>query len=68
MSAYQLFLDPELESAVLQGALSLAEAWLLQDEYLLQQSDQISVPVEWQPMLLRLHLAEWEPPEWLRPQ
>ena len=68
MSAYQMYLDPVLEEAVQLGALSLAEAWMLQDEYLLQQSECPELPMEFEPLLLRLHLLEWNNPRNLPPQ
>jgi hypothetical protein len=63
MSAFQMYLDPELEQAVLLGAITLAEAWLLQDEYLMQQSEYLELPMEFAPLLLRLHLLQWHNPE-----
>ena len=63
MSAFQMYLDPELEQAVLLGVLSLKEAWMLQDEYLMQQSEYLHLPVEFAPLLLRLHLLQWHNPE-----
>jgi hypothetical protein len=63
MSAYQLYLDSVLEEAVLQQALSLREAWLVQDQMLLQQSERLILPAEWAPMLDRLHLSQLDKPE-----
>ena len=44
MSAYLLELDPDLQRAVESGALSNQEAWLLQDQYLLQESVYLELP------------------------
>ena len=63
MSACQMYLDPTLEEAVLLGALSLAEAWMLQDECLLQQSEYLELPMEFYPLVLRLQLLELNNPQ-----
>lgn len=68
MSAYQLYLDSELEEAVLLGALTLAEAWQLQDQFLLQQSEVLVLPREWKPLLDRLQLSQMQVPKGVRPQ
>ena len=60
MSAYQMYLDPSLEQAVLQGALSLKEAWLLQDEMLQQDSPLLVLPEEYLPLVVRWDLVTWE--------
>jgi len=58
MSAYLMHLDSELEAAVFKEALSLAEAWKLQDEYLLQQTEFLQLPQAFLPILRKLQLSE----------
>ena len=53
MSAQLALLTPQLEQAVLQGAVSLAEAWALQDLM------SMSVPGEWHEVPEPLH-PMWE--------
>jgi hypothetical protein len=60
MSAYQIYLDAELEQAVLLGALSSAEAWLVQDQILLQQSEFLYLPKSWQGIWDRLKFSSHE--------
>ena len=53
-----------------QGALTTKEAWMLQDEMLLQMFElpSLTVPVEWRQMLVRLSLSEWTPDPDEKPQ
>lgn len=60
MSAWQMYLDSSLEEAVQQQALSLKEAWLVQDQMLLQQSPFLRLPREWAEMMQRFQLAMLE--------
>jgi hypothetical protein len=63
MSAYLMYLDPSLEEAVLMSALTLDEAWEIQDQMLLQQSEYLALPAEWHERMMRWRLAQTEPPE-----
>ncbi len=58
MSAHQFYLDSSLEEAWLQGALTFEEAWLLQDQILLQQSEELWLPEELQPLAQRFNLSQ----------
>ena len=62
MSAAQLWLDEDLNSAVLAGVLSLEQAWLLQDELLIQQSETIRLPMEWLQWVAKLELFQMRSP------
>lgn len=66
MPAFQLYLDQTLEEAVLEGVLSLKEAWLLQDQYLLSEDGTIAVPEELWPAVQRLDLMQMEGPTLLQ--
>ena len=61
MPAYQLYLEPWLESAVMDEVLSLQEAWLIQDEHLVQMQEEVVMPQELWPALSRLRLWEMPP-------
>jgi hypothetical protein len=61
-----LHLEPDLQYAVEQGALSLAQAWCLQDEILLSETGVLLLPQEWEPLLLRLQLLQTELPPGVR--
>ena len=64
MSAHQASLEPALLRALSSGALSLAEAWGLQDQLLLQRpSEVLWVPAHLFPAAERLHLSQLSPPE-----
>jgi hypothetical protein len=58
MPAFQMYLDQTLEEAVLAGALSLQEAWLMQDQYLLSMGEVVEIPEELWPLVQRLSLLE----------
>lgn len=66
MSACQIFLEDWLEQAVLQGAVTLSEAWAVQDEILLSQEEEVEMPQALWPVMERLHFAESEPPSQAR--
>jgi serine protease inhibitor ecotin len=57
-------LDEDLEEAVLLGALTQAEAWVLMDDRLLNPEE--PYPDEFRPMLRRLRLVELDPQEMTR--
>lgn len=63
MSAWQMHLEPDLETAVQIGSLNNSEAWLIQDQRLLQADNFpiLRLPREWEPMIERWKLGEWEP-------
>ena len=62
MSAQVAMLVPQLQWAVSQQAISLAEAWAFQDLLsLAPNSSRVLVPELLQPMLSRLCLLEEEP-------
>ena len=63
MSAHKLYLAPSLWQAVLQGALTLKEAWLLQDEMLQQWTEEVAFPQEYRPLLEKWQFSQWEKPE-----
>lgn len=62
MSACQMFLEDWLERAVLQGSVTLSEAWAVQDEILLAQQEEVSMPQALWPVMERLQFLELEPP------
>jgi len=66
MSACQLHLKPYLEAAVQGGALTLEEAWLLQDHTMLQDEEWSSLPEELFPVAEKLFLFEAEAPATLQ--
>lgn len=62
MSAQEVMLEPRLQQAVSQGAISVAEAWCFQDLiWLAPDSATVQVPEQLQGMLGRMWLLE-EPP------
>lgn len=60
MSALQAHLSEDLDQAVLGGALSVTEAWALQDEFLLAESDLVEVPEILEPQVRKL--VFWQVP------
>jgi hypothetical protein len=61
MSAHLLELDPDLQQAVNNQVLSVAQAWVLQQ--LVESAPEgsvVEVPEDWHPWVERLHL--WELP------
>ena len=58
MAAWQIWLDSDLEEAVLAEVLTLEQAWLMQDEMLIQQSECLRLPMEWEPWLAKLELFQ----------
>lgn len=60
MSAFQIHLYSELEEAVLLGALTLDQAWLLMDEFLVQDSEVALLPVEYAPIVAALEFSQLE--------
>ena len=61
MSAQLAVLEPQLQWAVSQGAISLSEAWALQDLVSLSPPGMLEMPESLQPMLGRMWLLEQEP-------
>ena len=61
MSASQANLSQELELAVLSGALSLQEAWSLEDQFLQVTNDWLELPLELQLPFNKLLLWQTEP-------
>ncbi len=49
-------LPPSLEWAVMQGVLTLAEAWAIQDEILLHPGPERELPAQFDPLCQRLYL------------
>ena len=64
--AHSLPLESELEEAVLLGALSLKEAWLIQDQMLLSEDGYLRLPLAWESMVQRLQLVQTDRPDSLR--
>ena len=58
MSAHAFPLEDWLEEAVLAGAITLAEAWSLQDEILQTYEPEVALPEELWPVKLKLDLFE----------
>jgi hypothetical protein len=56
-------LEGWLQEAVLGSALSLSEAWLIQDQLLLSTQEWATLPPELAPLAERLSLFEMSPPE-----
>lgn len=67
MSAYLLELDSDLQEMVMAEVLSLQEAWQMQDQMLLQQSEVLHLTEEFVPMLRRMQLFNLSA-EGVRPQ
>lgn len=61
MSAFQAHLDQEFQEAVMAGVLSLEEAWLLQDQLLINQSEWVEVPSNLQPQMEKLAFFQARP-------
>lgn len=55
-----MYLEPWLEEAVLAGAVTLEEAWKVQDERMLSLEEETPLPQELWPVAERLHLFELE--------
>ena len=66
MSAFQMHLEKYLEDAVLAGALTLAEAWQLQDVTMCQLEELQTLPKELSPLAEKLFLFEAEAPPTLQ--
>lgn len=60
MPAFQTYLSPELERAVLAGVLSIKEAWELQDVWLTSLQPDPPVPEHLWPALDKLDFFELE--------
>ncbi len=58
-------LEDWLQEAVLGSALSLSEAWQLQDLHLLSTDEWVTLPPELEPLAQRLSLFEMSRPEGL---
>ena len=66
MSAHLATLESNLQWAVSQGAISLAEAWAFQDLVLAApDQSEVLMPKELQPMLGRMWLLEADPENYL---
>jgi hypothetical protein len=62
MSAQQAYLEDWLQEAVISGAISLSEAWALQDvAFLVPPGERQELPPEFEPMMHRLWLLEARP-------
>lgn len=61
MSAWQMYLEPWLEEAVMSGVLSTLEAWQLQDEILVSQESFVLFPKQLRHLAQRVHLFEAQP-------
>ena len=66
MSACQMYLEDWLEEAVLQGAVTLSQAWAVQDEVLQSQALEVEMPQELWPVMEVLHFLELAPPSLAR--
>lgn len=62
MSAYQMWLYPQLQEAVEAQVLTLEQAWLFQDEVMRQPGELITLPAEWAPWVRNLEFFEMETP------
>ena len=60
MPASQAHLPLELQQAVLEQALSLTEAWAIQDQFLMSNSLWVEMPWELEPQIRKLVL--WQSP------
>lgn len=60
MPAFQMHLSPDLESAVLQGVLTLAEAWSIQDVWLTSLEPDPPMPEHLWPAMDKLDFFELE--------
>lgn len=60
MSAHQAHLPDNLLQPVLEGALTLLEAWSIQDQFLLSTSLYVEMPEELNPQVGKLLL--WQTP------
>lgn len=60
VSAHAFPLEDWLEEAVLAGAITLAEAWSLQDEILQTYEPEVVLPQELWPVKLKLDLFEMD--------
>ena len=61
MAAYQMYLEDWLAEAVLQGAVTLSQAWAVQDEMLVSQAEEVPMPKELWSVMEVLHFLEQEP-------
>ena len=60
MSASQAHLPDNLLEAVMDGALLLSEAWAIQDQFLLAESEEVEMPEILNPQVSKLLL--WQTP------
>ena len=58
MSAHRAELSPDLESAMLAGALSFNEAWSIEDQLILAEQMEVEMPWELEPQLRKLWLFQ----------
>ena len=58
MSAHRASLSPDLEQAMLQGALTFNEAWSIEDQLLLAEQVEVEMPWELEPQLRKLWLYQ----------
>ena len=58
MPANKAHLQSDLEEAVLGGALTLTEAWALQDQLLLAEGSEVEMPWELEPQMCKLWLYQ----------
>lgn len=64
MGAWEFPLNPDLQEAVESGLLTVAEAWRVMDDRLM--NPEAAYPRELLPLLRRLRMLEWEPSEMTR--
>ena len=62
MPGYQLHLESWLDEALTAGVLTSQEAWEVQDEMLLSQAEETSMPKRLNLVMERLYLFELEMP------
>lgn len=61
MPAFLMYLEDWLDEAVLQGAVTLSEAWQVQDEILQTLEPVVQMPEELWPVMQKVQLSEAPP-------